>query len=229
KKKNENKELTDEEMSELTDEEREELLRQFDSESNTRNLKGIMAGVVFFLLLGFSLFQIYTGAFGAYTAYIQRTVHLGFALTLIFPLFPARKKTTINGDSIPWYDYILALLAVVVTGYWPVFYDTLIQIVGSIGSAQIVVGSIAIVLVLEATRRAVGLPITIIATVFLLYAYFGPYLPGQLGHRGLNLAQLIKTMYFSTEGILGTPISVSATYIFLFLLFGSFLVQTGVG
>src|SRR5699024_792892 len=62
-----------------------------------------------------------------------------------------------------------------------------------------------------------------------LYAYFGPYLPGQLGHRGLNLAQLIKTMYFSTEGILGTPISVSATYIFLFLLFGSFLVQTGVG
>lgn len=229
KKKNENKELTDEEMSELTDEEREELLRQFDSESNTRNLKGIMAGVVFFLLLGFSLFQIYTGAFGAYTAYIQRTVHLGFALTLIFLLFPASKKTTKNRDSIPWYDYILALLAVVVTGYWPVFYDTLIQIVGSIGTAQIVVGSIAIVLVLEATRRAVGLPITIIATVFLLYAYFGPYLPGQLGHRGLNLAQLIKTMYFSTEGILGTPISVSATYIFLFLLFGSFLVQTGVG
>src|SRR5690625_7862309 len=74
-----------------------------------------------------------------------------------------------------------------------------------------------------------SLPITIIASIFLLYAYFGPYLPGEFGHRGLSLNQLMKTMYFSTEGILGTPISVSATYIFLFLLFGSFLVQTGVG
>lgn len=229
KNKHENEETINKEEIELSEEEQEELLRQFDAESNTRNLTGIMAGVVFFLLLGFSLFQIYTGAFGAYTAYIQRTVHLGFALTLIFLLFPASRKSKRSRDSIPWYDYLLALLAVIVTGYWPVFYESLVQIVGAIGTTQVIIGLIAILLVLEATRRAVGLPITIIATIFLLYAYFGPYLPGQLGHRGLNLHQLVKTMYFSTEGILGTPISVSATYIFLFLLFGSFLVQTGVG
>lgn len=225
----ENKETLDREQIELSEEEQEELLRQYDAESNTRNLTGIMAGVVFFLLLGFSLFQIYTGAFGAYTATIQRTIHLGFALTLIFLLFPASRKSTKSRNFIPWYDYILALLSIIVTGYWPLFYETLIQNVGAIGTVEIIIGSIAILLVLEAARRAVGLPITIIASVFLLYAYFGPYLPGQLGHPGLNLNQLIKTMYFTTEGILGTPISVSATYIFLFLLFGSFLVQTGVG
>src|SRR5690625_3802231 len=196
KNKDENKESRNHEEIELSEEEQEELLRQFDAESNTRHLTGVIAGVVFFLLLGFSLFQIYTGAFGAYTAYIQRTVHLGFALTLIFLLFPARKKSTRSRDSIPWYDYLLALLSVIVTGYWPLFYDSLVQIVGAIGTTQVIIGLIAIVLVLEATRRAVGLPITIIATVFLLYAYFGPYLPGQFGHRGLSLNQLMKTMYF---------------------------------
>ncbi|HLS36517.1 MAG TPA: TRAP transporter permease [Bacillota bacterium] len=214
---------------ELTEEEQEELLRQYDAESNTRNLTGTIAIVVYVLLISFSLFQIYTGAFGAYTAYIQRTVHLGFALTLIFLLFPASKKATISRRKVPWYDYLLALLAILVTGYWPYYYEELTNIVGAIGNEQIVIGFIAVLLVLEATRRAVGLPITIIASIFLLYAYFGPYLPGEFGHRGLSLNQLMKTMYFSTEGILGTPISVSATYIFLFLLFGSFLVQTGVG
>src|SRR5699024_1957626 len=82
---------------------------------------------------------------------------------------------------------------------------------------------------LEATRRAVGLPITIISLVFLAYALFGPYMPGMLAHRGLTLSQLIDSMFFTTEGILGTPLQVSSTYIFLFLLFDAFLIQTGVG
>jgi TRAP transporter 4TM/12TM fusion protein len=83
--------------------------------------------------------------------------------------------------------------------------------------------------VLEATRRAVGLPITIIAIIFLAYAMYGPYMPAFLAHRGLDLERLVQTMFFTTEGILGTPLGVSATFIFLFLLFGSFLVKTGVG
>lgn len=84
-------------------------------------------------------------------------------------------------------------------------------------------------MVLEAARRTVGLPIVIIAILFLLYAIFGPYMPNFLAHRGQSLEQLVNLMYFSTDGILGTPISVSATYIFAFLLFGAFLVKTGVG
>ncbi|HIV75346.1 MAG TPA: TRAP transporter permease [Candidatus Pseudogracilibacillus intestinigallinarum] len=221
----ENKET--EGAAELSAEEQEELLKKFDAESNTRNLTGIAAWIVFGLLISFSLFQLYTGAFGQYTAYIQRTVHLGFALVLIFLLFPARRKTVRN--SVPWYDMILILLAIIVCGYWPMYYDTLVQHVGTISDTQLIIGGIAILLVLEASRRAVGLPIMIIASVFLLYAYFGPHMPGMFAHRGLTLHQLVDSMFFTTEGILGTPLQVSSTYIFLFLLFGAFLVQTGVG
>lgn len=220
-------ETKDEQVKDLTEEEQAELLKKFDAEANTRKLTGIAAGVVFALLLGFSLFQLYTGAFGQYTAYIQRTVHLGFALVLIFLLFPARKSKVKN--SVPWYDMILILLAIIVCAYWPVFYETLVQQIGTISDIQVIIGGIAILLVLEASRRAVGLPIAIIATFFLLYAYFGPYMPGLFAHRGLTLHQLVDSMFFTTEGILGTPLQVSSTYIFLFLLFGAFLVQTGVG
>ncbi|WP_042221288.1 TRAP transporter permease [Oceanobacillus manasiensis] len=206
----------------------EELLQKYDAESNTRKLTGVAAKVVFFGLLAFSLFQLYTGAFGQYTAYIQRTVHLGFALTLIFLLFPASKKKG-NKKKVAWYDYILILLSIIVCGYWPVYYDTLVQQIGGIDQVQVIIGGIAILLVLEATRRAVGLPITIIAILFLSYALIGPNMPGGLAHRGLSLEQLIGSMFFTTEGILGTPLQVSSTYIFLFLLFGAFLVQTGVG
>ncbi|WP_339212978.1 TRAP transporter permease [Ornithinibacillus sp. FSL M8-0202] len=212
---------------ELTPEEQEALLQKYDQESNTRRLTGIAAIIVFVLLLSFSLFQLYTGYFGAYTAYIQRTIHLGFALVLIFLLFPSKKSG--NKRKIAWYDYILALLSLIVCLYWPLFYDEIVQSIGSISTAQMIVGGIAILLTLEATRRAVGLPITIIAGAALLYALLGPYMPGMLAHRGLSLNQLINTMFFTTEGILGTPLKVSSTYIFLFLLFGAFLVKTGVG
>lgn len=211
----------------LSEKEQEELLKKYDAEARTRQLTGIAAGVVFVTFIAFSLFQIYTGAFGQFTAYIQRTVHLGFALTLIFFLFPARRKT--KKESVPWYDYVLILLSIVVCGYWPVFYESLVQQVGSISQTQMIIGSLAILLVLEAARRAVGLPIVIIASLFGIYALFGPNMPGMLAHRGLSLDQFVHAMFFTTEGILGTPLQVSSTYIFLFLLFGAFLVQTGVG
>lgn len=215
------------EASNISVEEQEELLKKYDAESNTRNVKGIVASIVFVLLLAFSLFQIYTGVFGEYTAYIQRTVHLGFALSLVYFLFPASKN--IRKSSLPWYDILLILLSIAVCAYWPVYYDELVQQIGTITDVQLWIGGIGILLVLEASRRAVGLPITVIASLFLAYAYFGPYMPGMFAHRGLTLYQLVDAMFFTTEGILGTPLQVSSTYIFLFLLFGAFLVQTGVG
>ncbi|WP_047983896.1 TRAP transporter permease [Ornithinibacillus californiensis] len=212
---------------ELTPEEQEALLQKYDAESNTRKLSGGAAKLVFILLVAFSLFQLYTGYFGAYTAYIQRTIHLGFALVLIFLLFPAKKKG--NKRQVSWIDYTLAGLSLIVCLYWPVFYESLVQQIGSISTVEMIIGGIAILLTLEATRRAVGLPITIIAGAALLYALLGAYMPGMLAHRGLSLNQLVNTMFFTTEGILGTPLKVSSTYIFLFLLFGAFLVKTGVG
>lgn len=113
--------------------------------------------------------------------------------------------------------------------YWTINYERLVKSLGSITQMDFIVGLIVIILVLEGARRAVGLPIAIIAALFLAYAMFGRYMPDFLSHRGQSLEQIVNLMYYSTDGILGTPLSVSATYIFAFLLFGAFLVKTGVG
>jgi TRAP transporter 4TM/12TM fusion protein len=214
-------------LKQLSEKEQQELMAKYDSEARTRQLTGLMSKVVIVLLLAFSIFQLYTGYFGELTAYLQRTIHLGFALVLIFLLFPARKKGNIK--KIAWYDYILALLSVIVCGYWPVFYETLVQKIGGINQSQLIIGGLAIILVMEATRRVVGLPLVIVSAAFLTYAYFGPYMPGFLAHRGIDINQLVEAMFFTTEGILGTPLQVSSTFIFLFILFGAFLMQTGIG
>lgn len=216
-------------MESLSLEEQQKLLEKYDPEAGTRKLKGIIGWIVFIGLLSFSLFHLYTGVFGMLTAQLQRSIHLGFALALIFLLFPARKKDRGRKHKVAWYDIILAILGVAVGAYWPLFIDEIVMRAGRLTEIDFYIGLLAVLLVLEATRRAVGLPITIIAVVFLLYGIFGPYMPSFLAHRGLNLDRLVQTMFYTTEGILGTPLGVSSTYIFLFLLFGSFLVKTGVG
>ncbi|MBM7704748.1 TRAP transporter permease [Metabacillus iocasae] len=214
----------------LSEKEQQELLAKYDPEANTRKLTGVLGWIAYGGLLAFSLYQLYTAVFGVFAAQIQRSVHLGFALGLIFLLFPASKKNKKKGKlQIAWYDGVLALLGIFVGSYWPLMIDELVNRVGRLETLDFIVGSLAILLVLEATRRVVGLPITIIASVFLLYGLFGPYMPGFLVHRGLSLERLVQTMFFTTEGILGTPLGVSSTFIFLFLLFGAFLVKTGVG
>ncbi|MCM3405735.1 TRAP transporter permease [Cytobacillus oceanisediminis] len=213
----------------LSLEEQQKLLEKYDPEAGTRKLGGVLGWIVFFGLLAFSLFHLYTGVFGMLTAQLQRSIHLGFALALIFLLFPARKKDRGQKHKVAWYDIILAILGIAVGAYWPLFIDEIVMRAGRLTEIDFYVGLIAVLLVLEATRRAVGLPITIIAVIFLAYAMFGPYMPAFLAHRGLDLERLVQTMFFTTEGILGTPLGVSATFIFLFLLFGSFLVKTGVG
>jgi TRAP transporter 4TM/12TM fusion protein len=208
------------------------VLEKYDPESNFIKHTGILAWIVTLGLLSFSLFQLYTAIFGTLTAQLQRSIHLGFALGLIFLLFPATKKAIQNKflrTASGVYNGTLAILGVYVGSYWPLHIDELVMRIGRISTFDFIVGIIAIFLVLEATRRVVGLPITIIASVFLLYSYFGPYMPGFLEHRGIGLERIVRTMFFTTEGILGTPLGVSATYIFLFLIFGAFLVKTGVG
>src|SRR5690606_9004727 len=189
----------------LTEEQQQELLEKYDTESNVRRLGGIMKWVIFAILLSFSLFQLYTAIFGQFTAYIQRSIHLGFGLTVIFLLFPSRKRKG-SKTKIPFYDYILAILAAVCGMYWTLNYERLVTSLGTINQTDFIIGTIVVLLVLEAARRAVGLPITIIASLFLLYAFFGPYMPDFLAHRGQSLEQIVNLMYFSTDGILGTPI-----------------------
>ena len=217
----------------MTDEETQELMAKFDPEAGHRRLTGIIGWIALAGLVGFSVFQLYTAIFGVFTAQLQRSIHLAFALGLIFLLFPASNKKlrdkTKGKFQVAWYDALLALIGVYVGMYWPLNFDELVFRVGRLTTLDLIVGLLAILLVLEATRRVVGLPITVITSIFLLYAYLGPYMPGFLQHRGLSIDRIIRSMYYTTEGILGTPLGVSSTFIFLFLLFGAFLVKTGVG
>ncbi|MFP7493237.1 TRAP transporter permease [Terribacillus saccharophilus] len=211
----------------MSEQEQQQLIEKYDTESNFRKLAGIMAAVVFFLLLAFSLYQLYTATYGNIPTQIHRSIHLGFGLVLIYLLFPARRKG--KDKRIAWYDFILAGLGFYVGAYWPVMYNNIIAQGGQMTTLDFVTGALAVLLVLEATRRTVGLPIVIIAILFMAYAYWGRQLPDFIVHPGVDIDTLINSLFFTTEGMLGTPIGVSSTYIFLFLLFGAFLVKTGVG
>ena len=203
------------------------VLEEFDRESAFRNKlpKGI-AMVISAILIVFALFQIYTSIW-TIPAQMLRSIHLAFALALVFLLYPAGKH--MRKDRIEWYDYALAILAAAAILYIPCNYEYIIKAVGNYTTFDIIIGVVGILLLFEACRRVVGMPILIIVCCFLLYALFGNLIPGSFGHRGYSVRQVVNHMYFTLSGVFGTPLGVSSTFIFLFILFGSFLEKTGVG
>ncbi|MDR0468498.1 MAG: TRAP transporter permease [Peptococcaceae bacterium] len=203
------------------------ILEKYDKESAFRNkLPKTLELCIGAMLISFSLFQLYSSIFTIQERQL-RPLHLMFTLALVYLLYPASKN--LRRDSIAWYDWIFAGVTVAVTLYIPINLNYIVRNVGNYGTVQIVVGIIGILLLLEACRRIVGVPILIIVTCFLAYTLLGQYLPGTFGHRGYTIRQVITHMYFTLEGVYGTPLGVSATFIFLFILFGAFLEQTGVG
>ncbi|OHE61506.1 MAG: C4-dicarboxylate ABC transporter [Treponema sp. RIFOXYC1_FULL_61_9] len=204
-----------------------DLLASIDRESAFRRLAGTAAIIVSAIAIIFTLFQLYTASIGLLPARIQRAVHLGFVLVLAYLLYPARRGK--GGKGIPAHDIVLALLSACVVGYLVVNARALIERSGAYTQTDFVVGIIGILLVLEACRRVVGLPILTIALIFIAYAWLGPYMPGFLAHRGYKPQRIVSHLFFTTEGVLGVPLGVSATFIFLFILFGAFLEKTGIG
>lgn len=198
-----------------------------EAEGLKRDLKGPLATLVRILAIGMSLYHIYTAGFGLITVQIHRAVHLLFTFALLFLLVPATKRS--DSRRVPWYDIVLALLGVAVTGYIIVNYEQLVLRASYPTTMDTVMGVLAIVLVLEATRRALGPALAIVSGLFLIYAYFGPYFPGLFAHRGYSLARIAEHMYLTTEGIFGIPLGVSATFVILFIIFGAFLEVTGAG
>lgn len=205
----------------------QEILRKFDKEANYRTYGGFFAKVISALAITFSVFQLYTAIFGVFDAMIQRSIHLSFGLCLIFLLYPMSKKW--SRTALHPIDAIFAVLGVLAPMYIVINYQTLVMRAGAATQLDIVFGVIGILVVLEAARRVVGIPMVIIAGVFIAYAFAGPYLPGKLAHRGANFTTLVQHLYYTTEGIFGIPLGVSSTFIFLFILFGAYLEKTGLG
>ena len=205
-----------------------EKLKSLDKESATVEYTGIWGKLIAALCICFSLFQIYTGFFGAFDAMIQRCVHLSFGISLVFLLCPT-KKAWIRGGKVNPLDLGLAILAAIPPIYILVNYQSLILRAGTVTTTDFIIGLLGIVMVLEAARRIVGTSIVAVVILFLAYGYFGPYMPGPLAHRGLSLEQMVSHLFYTTEGVFGIPLGVSSTFIFLFILFGAYLEKTGLG
>lgn len=204
-----------------------EILKKFDKESDFRTLTGFLAKFIAALAIAFSIFQVYTAAFGVLDAMIQRAIHLSFGLALIYLLYPTSKKWSRN--KLHPLDAFLAVVGALAPLYIVIFYQKLVLRAGTTTALDIVIGIIGILLVLEAARRVVGVPIVVIACVFIAYAFAGRYIPGQLAHRGVGVDTLVGHLFFTTEGVFGIPLGVSSTFIFLFILFGAYLEKTGLG
>lgn len=219
-------------MSQVTVNDSEDILKKYDKESNFRTNLHKWAWIVTILAISLTLFQLYTALKGPYVTLIQGAVHLAGGLSIIFILYPF-KSSMVKKKGVPWYDGVLALLSLTVNFYIVFEYERLIsnqvKILGY-STLDIIVATLGVVLVLEATRRAVGLPIVIIAIVALLYGLLGYVFPIQaFQHSGFTFDRLMTSMFFNTEAIFGTPLRISSTFIFLFLFFGVMLTKTGIG
>lgn len=193
-----------------------------------RNLRGVAAVGVGAVGVAMSLFHLYTSAFRTFPSVTQMGVHLAFALFLAFVLLPPALRSR-RRDRVPIYDAVLALAGAAVVGYLLFFYRAIVLRAGAPTTADVVVGAVAIFLVLEATRRKVGLALPVIALIFIGYAFAGPYLPGLIAHRGYSLRRVVDHLFYTTEGIFGVPLWVSATFVFMFVMFGAFLEKSGAG
>lgn len=208
-----------------------EILEKYDKESNFRENIGKWAWIVTFLGVALTAFHLYTGYFGNLPSQQQGAVHLGTALGIIFLLFPAKSGLQKLQKTVPWYDVLLAFLAMYVTYHKVIFFDSILESrIAGYSMLDTIISILGIFLLLEATRRTVGLPIVIVAGVTLLYALFGNIIPTQiLSHPGFAVDRLATDLWYKESGVFGTPIQISAKFIFLFLFFGVVLVQTKIG
>ena len=209
--------------------------------SPTRNLTGFHLKVVAAIAIIWSLFQLWYASpfpflfnFGMFKGLPARAIHLGFALCLAFLIYPISK-----GKKISIIDICISFIGAFSCLYIYFFYDQLVERGGVLLSLKInenfnlpielIIGSCGILILLEATRRAIGLPLVIIAICFLLFSYFGRYAPDIISHGGLSLNRLVGFQWLDQEAIFGIPIGVSVDFIFLFVLFGALLETAGGG
>ncbi|MBE0492559.1 MAG: TRAP transporter permease [Sulfurospirillum sp.] len=179
------------------------------------------------IAFAWSTYQLYVGTVPVNAVFI-RSVHLAFAFAMVFLMFPIRKKHEHMG-TIAWHDILLGIIGICAALYIYIDYTGLSYRPGMYLNRDIIIAIIAIILLLEASRRALGPALSIIAFSFLLYSYFGPYMPELISHKGASFHKLAGQMFLTTEGIFGVPLGVSAGFVFLFVLFGALLERAGAG
>jgi TRAP transporter 4TM/12TM fusion protein len=213
------------------------LEEKYDPEMRFRPVRSNAALIVTGLLIILSCFHYYTAGFGLLRETTHRGVHVAFVLGLVFLVFPLRKAmleqaprpSVAAPGGIPLYDWIAAVVVATSVLYVPYIFDDLAFRVGNPNTLDVAMGSVLVVLLLEATRRAMGWPLPIIALIFIVYALAGPWFPGLLKHSGASWPALVNHLYLTSQGIYGIAVGVVATYVFHFVLFGVLATAIGLG
>ncbi|MDR1659618.1 MAG: TRAP transporter permease [Desulfovibrio sp.] len=205
-----------------------------ENETGRRKPGGLPRVVLLLAPMLWSLFQIwvtsplpYVLGFGVFNDTAARSLHLAFGIFIAYLGFPALK--TSPDDRIPLHDWIFALLAALCACYLFIFQRELAGRPGIPLREDIAVACIGVVLLLEATRRVMGMPMTIVAGIFLAYVFLGPYAPDLIAHRGASLSRAASQFWLTQEGVFGVPLGVSTNFVFLFVLFGAMLEHAGAG
>ena len=221
----------------LSDDELQDLVAS--SDTGGRAPSGFPLHVILWVAAAWSLFQVWIASpLPFVVAEItrlpvvlnnteSRAIHLGFAIFLAFLAYPAMKRSPRH--YIPVQDWVIALVGAFCASYLFWFYDAISLRPANPNTQDIVVACIGMVILLEATRRALGPPLMIIATIFLLYTFFGQYMPALIAHKGVSLAGVVNHQWITTEGVFGVALGVSTDYVFLFVLFGALLDKAGAG
>lgn len=213
-----------------------EALQQLVAETDTgaRKPGGAAATLIFAVALAWALFQLWYASplpfalgFGVLNDTEARSIHLAFALFLAFVAWPASKRSP--RDRVPLPDWLLALAGAFAGAYLLLFYSQLASRPGQPTAMDVATATAGLLLLLEATRRAVGWPMAALAIVFIVYAMAGPWMPEVLQHKGASLNRLISHMWLTTEGVYGIALGVSTGAIFVYVLFGSLLDRAGGG
>jgi len=182
-----------------------------------------------------SFFQLSIASWWILDTVFIRSIHLGFALLIVYLNYPVFKETRLGlkflsvKDRIPAWDFVIAIIACFSAVYIAIDYAGINQRYGAPIPRDLVIGFILLLMLLEASRRVIGPALSVIATFFCLYAFFGPYMPDIIAFKGVSISRFMGQITMSTEGIYGIPLDVSATIVFLFVLFGAMLEKAGAG
>lgn len=204
------------------------------ADTGGRSPQGWPAALLFVVPLAWSLFQLWYASplpfmlrVGVFNDMEARAIHLAFAIFLAFTAFPALKRSP--RDRIPIQDWAFAILGAACAAYLFVFYQELTTRPGAPTTLDLIVSALGVILLLEATRRALGPPLMVVAIVFLIYTFAGPYMPDVIAHKGASIAKTMSHQWLTAEGVFGVAVGVSSSFVFLFVLFGALLETAGAG
>ncbi len=206
-----------------------------ETETGARNPTGaIPKNILFFVPLAWTLFQLWYASplpflfnFFVLNDTEARAIHLAFAIFLAYTAYPTFKSSP--RDYIPVQDWVMALVAAFCASYFFWFYAELANRPGLPTRMDLIVAVVGLITLLEATRRALGPPLMVVAAVFITYTFAGPYMPDVIAHKGASLVKGMTHYWLTTEGVYGVALGVSTGMVFMFVLFGALLESAGAG